>query len=295
MFVSGFTFIRNAIKLDYPVEQAIRSVLPLVDEMCVAVGKSDDDTRALVASIDPKIRILDTIWDDSLRTGGVVLAKETDKAFNMVSEQADWCIYIQADECLHEAEYPQIRNSMEVYLDDSRVEGFLFKYRHFYGSYDYIGDSRSWYKNEVRIIRNDPEIHSWKDAQGFRKNGQKLNVIGLDAHVHHYGWVRHPSFQMAKQKEAFKLWHSDEFIEKKFSADEFDYSEVDSVELYKGTHPAVMQERINSMNWEFETDPSKKNMGFKKKVLYWLDKKLGLRPWEHRNYSLIKAKSPASD
>ena len=103
MKVSGFTFIRNAIKYDYPVVEAIRSILPLCDECVVAVGQSEDGTRALIESIDPdKIRIIDTVWDDSLREGGAVLAQETDKAFRAISQDADWAFYIQGDEVVHE-------------------------------------------------------------------------------------------------------------------------------------------------------------------------------------------------
>ncbi len=103
MKVTGFTFIRNALKYDYPVVQAIRSILPLVDDFVVAVGRSEDETLALIRSIDPtKIKIVETIWDDSQREGGKVLALETDKAFQAISQEADWCFYLQGDEVIHE-------------------------------------------------------------------------------------------------------------------------------------------------------------------------------------------------
>ena len=101
MTVAGFTFIRNAIKYDYPIVEAISSILPLCDYVVVAVGHSEDDTLALVKSIHPtKIRIIETIWDDSLREDGQVLALETNKAFEAVDADADWCFYIQGDEVL---------------------------------------------------------------------------------------------------------------------------------------------------------------------------------------------------
>ena len=97
MFVSGFTFIRNAVKFDYPAEASIRSLLPLVDELIVCLGNSEDDTESLINSIgDPKIKVVHSVWDDSLREGGKVLALETNKALDAVSPQADWCIYLQA-------------------------------------------------------------------------------------------------------------------------------------------------------------------------------------------------------
>src|SRR5687768_16681264 len=103
MKVSGFTFVRNAIKYDYPIVEAIRSILPLCNEIVVAVGKSEDDTLHLIQSIgSDKIKIIQTVWDDSLREGGRVLALETDKAFKAISPDSDWAFYIQGDEVLHE-------------------------------------------------------------------------------------------------------------------------------------------------------------------------------------------------
>jgi len=58
MKVSGFTFIRNASQNDYPIVEAISSVLPLCDEFIVAHGNSNDDTLDLVRSIkSDKIKI----------------------------------------------------------------------------------------------------------------------------------------------------------------------------------------------------------------------------------------------
>ncbi|MBO6517981.1 MAG: glycosyltransferase family 2 protein [Bacteroidia bacterium] len=288
MFVSGFTFVRNAVKLDYPVKEAILSVLPLVDEMVVAVGKSEDATLDLIRSIHPdKIRIVETVWDDSLREGGQVLAIETDKAKAAVNSKADWLIYIQADECLHEEDYDEIRTNMERFKDDEGVDGLLFTYTHFYGSFDFVGDSRTWYRNEIRVIKNDSSISSWKDAQGFRKAGTKLRVKQINARVYHYGWVRHPRYMMAKAVEANKLWHSDEWISERFDPKkDFDYSKIDSLKRFEGTHPKVMLARIQAMNWEFSHDPSKKKFGFKTGLLYYLERLTGWRVGENKNYRI---------
>ena len=114
MKVTGFTIIRNAVKYDYPVVESIRSILPICDEFIVAVGESEDETRELVASIAPdKIKIIDTKWDLSLRTGGRVLADETNKALEAISPDTDWAFYIQADEVMHEQWLPHLVEVME--------------------------------------------------------------------------------------------------------------------------------------------------------------------------------------
>ena len=175
MKVVGFSFIRNAVKFDYPIVEAIKSILPICDEFVLALGNSNDNTEQLIESINSnKIRILSTTWNDNLREGGRVLADETNKAFYNIPDDADWAFYIQGDEVIHEKYLPVIKESMEKWKDDKNVEGLLFNYTHFYGSYDYIGDSRRWYRKEIRIIRPSKEISSYKDAQGFRINDRKL-------------------------------------------------------------------------------------------------------------------------
>ena len=153
MKVCGFSFIRNAGTYDYPIVEAIRSILPVCDEVVVAVGASEDGTEDLVRSIDPRVRVLRTTWDDTLREGGRVLAEETNKALDAVPGDADWALYIQGDEVLHEDGLDAVRTAMEDHAKDERVDGLLFSYLHFYGSYDLIGDPSAWYPFEVRAVR----------------------------------------------------------------------------------------------------------------------------------------------
>ena len=290
MRVSGVTFIRNAVKFDYPIVEAITSVLPLCDEMIVMLGNSEDSTRALLESIgSPKLKIFDSTWDDSLREGGRVLAVETDKALDHVSPDSAWCFYIQGDEVLHEQYLPAVREAMEKYSGDERVEGLLFDYVHFYGSYDYIGDSTQWYRREIRVVRNDKSIRSYRDAQGFRKNGRSLFVKHIDAKIHHYGCVKPPAFQQEKQKYFNKLWHTDAWM-KENVADraEFDYSNIDSLALFRGTHPGVMKRRIAEKNWTFRHDISRKKLSLKARVRLGIERLTGWRPGEYRNYKLLK-------
>ena len=290
MNVSGFTFVRNAIRFDYPVVESIRSLLPLCDEVIVAVGNSEDGTRELVESIaSPKIRIIDTVWDDSLRTGGEVLAVETNKAFDAISTNATWAIYIQADEVLSEEGYANLRDAMKNWETDTDVEGFVVNYKHFYGSYDFIADSRQWYRKEVRVIRNDKRIRSYKDAQGFRIEGKKLKVKQVAASMFHYGWVKPPEFIRSKFLYFHTLWHDEKWLEKnRAELESFDYSGIDSLSRFTGTHPETMAKRISEKNWKFDFDPTKKKFSVFSRILYWLEKKTGWVIGEYKNYKLLK-------
>lgn len=289
MKVSGFTFIRNAILYDYPIVEAIRSILPLCDEVVVAVGKSVDQTLKLIQGIDnEKVRIVNTVWDDTLRKGGKVLADETNKAFHSISKDADWAFYIQGDEVIHEKYLPVIQEGMERHKNDPKIDGLLFKYLHFYGSYDFVGDSYKWYRNEVRIIKNDPNIYSYRDAQGFRKGeNQKLKVRPIDAFVYHYGWVKPPKAQQRKQNTFHKLWHPDEWLRKNVpQTEEFDYGQIDSLRRFEGTHPKVMTERIARQDWLFDYDLCQNRLRGKDKFKRLVENWTGWRIGEYKNYEL---------
>lgn len=290
MKVIGFTFIRNAVKYDYPIVEAIRSILPLCQEVVVAVGDSEDNTLELVQSIDPKkIRIIQTKWDDNMRKGGAVLAVETNKAFAQVAKDADWAFYIQGDEAIHEKYLPVVEQAMRKWKDDERVDGLLFKYLHFYGSYDYVGNSSKWYRNEIRVVRPGKNIYSYRDAQGFRKNNnEKLQVKAIDAWIYHYGWVRPPEQMQLKSRDFQRYWHNDAYIEQpKFQASTFDYSQIDSLAPFKGSHPEAMQERIHRINWAFDHDPSFNRLTPKDRFKNLVEQLTGYRPFEYRNYKTI--------
>lgn len=290
MKISGFTIIRNAVLNDYPAVESISSILPVVDEMIVLLGDSEDDTEGLIKKInDPKIKIHHSVWDPNLRKGGAVLAVETNKAFQLIDPLSTWAFYIQCDEVVHEKYLPAIKDACLKYKDDLRVEGLLFKYEHFYGTYDYVGDSRRWYSHEVRIIRNDKKISAYRDAQGFRVGKKKLKVKPVEAYIYHYGWVKSPEQMLRKQKNVSQFWNENTEEWKKYLqiGDYFDFSEFDSLKKFTGTHPAIMRDRINKKNWNVELDLSRKKFSFEDRLLYNFEKLTGIRPFDFRNYKII--------
>jgi hypothetical protein len=290
MKISGFTIIKNAVINDYPIVEAINSILPMVNEMIVLVGDSEDETEALIKSIPSgKIKMHYSVWDKSVNIGGKILAVETDKAFALISNNSDWAFYIQADEAVHEKYHAEILRTAQQYKDDKRVDGLVFNYLHFYGSYDYVGDSRKWYNKEVRIIRNDKTISAYRDAQGFRRDGKKLNVKPVNAYVYHYGWVKNPKLMQQKIKNSISFWQENkEALPRLESKDVFDYSEFDSLEKFKGTHPQPMLARIANQNWNIKLDIKRKKFSAKDFFLYWYEKLTGRRLFTFRNFKVLK-------
>ncbi len=292
MKIAGFTFIRNAVKNDYSIIEAITSILPICDEFIVAHGNSEDETLALIQSINsPKIKIIQTTWDDTLREGGRTFALETDKAFKAISSDMDWAFYIQGDECVHEKYLDTIKKEMELCLTNPKIEGLLFNYKHFYGSYDYFAHSRRWYRREIRVIKNLSGMQSYKDAQGFRYNNRKINVKHIDAYIYHYGWVKPPTGLTNKVRNFNKFYtKDDQSIDEAYpEMSEFDYGNADELIKFAETHPLVMQARVKQSNWKFNFDPTElsKKLPFRRKFLAKLEAITGLRLFEYKNYKKI--------
>ncbi len=310
MKISGFTFIRNAAKFYYPIKESILSVLPAVDEFIVALGKSDpdDDTLAIIKSIDSdKIILLETEWDTARFLQGSIYAQQTDLARSKCT--GDWLIYIQGDEVLHEEDIQQIQISCAEHLHNEEVEGLVLNYIHFWGDYNHIAKGHAWYDREVRIIKNLPQVHSWRDAQSFRfhrdsfdqdyfkiKNTRPLKCIRLNARVFHYGWVRPPHIIKFKNDEVRKNYNSNLWKE---TDPFFDFGRMDHYSIYTGSHPMVMADRIKEHNWShllryagpLVLNRSKfKHEKWKYKILTLIEKKLfgGKKIGGFKNYLLIR-------
>lgn len=318
MKISGFTMGKNALKLYYPMRQAVESILPLVDEFVVALGDSDEDdtTREEITAIgSDKIKIIDTTWDIEAYPRGMEHAHQTDIAMKRCT--GDWLFYLQSDEVVHERDLEVIRGRCEELLEDTRVEGLLFRYRHFWGDYEHVQDGHCWYRKEIRIVRNLPDIHSWESAQSFRRipgfdgvnyrqqsGTYKLKVAEVDAEIFHYGWVRPPRVMQNKIK-AFNINHRGrERMEELEAAHQFDrifdYGNLSGYTRYEGTHPAVMKPWISRFNWKEQlryTGPTRSMNPFRAKhdrpkyrVITWIEKHLlgGRRLGEFKNYILFR-------
>lgn len=254
MRVCGFTIVRDGVRFGYPFIESIRSLLPLVDRMVVQVGDCSDTTLEMLEQIgSSKLDVAITPWDPEMRKAGEVLAYQTNLALDRC--QGDWCFYLQADEVIHEADYPQIRRAMQRYLHDKSIDGLRFRYLHFRGDYD-IRDPLG-YRRQVRIVRCDPAIRSVGDACGFGKRGGKLRVADSGAHVFHYGYVRPPQTMAAKtlQFRQFYLYNKrGEAIRTRDDnplREQYEYIfNMKACVPYRGTHPAVMQERIAAKDWQ---------------------------------------------
>lgn len=310
--ISGFTMLRNGSKFDYPYLESLRSLLPLVDELVVNVGVGEDDTLTHIQNFakevglnlggESKVQIFESIWDfqnPEKRKGGKILAEQTNLALGKCS--GDWCIYLQADEVIHEADYSLIREAINRATSQPDVEGLLFDYIHFYGSYDVIQKTRSSYRREVRAIRRSSGAVSVGDAQSFRKrSGEKLKVIHSGARIFHYGWVRTPEAMREKTVFMDRLYHSTakggaSSAEEPFTGNNYHYKRFWGLCSFRSTHPRVMQKRIQDKGWHWDltNSPWVWSWGDLTKVILDLfEVATGIRLFEYRSYRLKRESYP---
>ncbi len=250
------------------------------------MGDSDDETLEWVRAIgDPRIRILESVWGDELAVGNLMHSIQTNRALDAC--RGTWCFYIQADEVLHEDDVPRVRAAMERHLHEREVEGLVFDYLHFYGSFDWIGVGRRWYRREVRVVRKSSGIRSVAGAQGFRVGGGKPRAAHSGARIFHYGWAKRP--EMAEQKVL--QWYRYRRDPDWQTRPRYSFKRMPGLSRFRGTHPAVMREWVEKHDWAFDPNDHPRDWGWRSLKAYASDaveRVTGWRPFEHRNFRLIR-------
>ncbi len=302
MTISGFTLVRNGVKFDYPFMESIQSLFAFCDEVIINVGISEDDTlqriEAWKASLSQKdasrVTIFTSEWplnDPAKRQGGQILAEQTNLALKRC--KGDWCLYLQADEVLHEKDYDIIRKDIEGIDPVHGVDALIFQYVHFYCGYGVIQTSRSSYRREIRAIRNWKGIWSVGDAQSFRYiTGDKIAGVLTDARIFHYGWVRPPEVMKAKTGFMDTLYHAGATADQPATGDNYKYKRFVGLKPFRGTHPAVMQLRVEARTQEGGFDLKSAPWVFERKDLWkilssFIEVTTGIRPFEFKNYRLM--------
>ena len=286
MKVSAFTFIKNGQILGYPFIQSIQSVLPIVDEFVVNVGESEDNTLALIESINnSKIRIIKSKWNDQMKDKGYVYGQQKMIAhFNCCF---DWAFYVEGDEIYHENDLNKIKSAMEVNLSDKNVEALALNFLHFYGNANSYLDSPGWYRSEARIIRNSIRTYSpdglfWVVLDG-NKRGRYPKAKIIDAFCYHYGWVRTEEEMNLKSSKVQKYWDKTPEI--------IDYSQMDQsiIKLFQGRHHKIVESWLPKEKGLYLVDkkyqPTLKQK--KHQFLIKIEKLLGLE-LSKKHYKLIK-------
>lgn len=285
MKVSAFTFIKNGQILGYPFIESIKSILPIVDEFVINVGQSEDDTLVLIQSInDPKIRIIQSTWNDNMHDRGYVYGQQ--KMIAQFNCTGDWAFYIEGDEVYHEDDLDKIKTSMQAHVDNPEVEALVFDFYHFYGNANSYLDSPGWYRSEARIIKNSvrsyaPDGLFWLVLDS-NKNGRYPKAKHTGARCYHYGWVRSEEQMNLKSQKVQQYWGGEPA--------KIDYSQMDQsiIKEFSDTHPKIVQDWLPKDKCVYQTDPNYEPTKKQKKhrLMLKLEKLFGLE-LSKKHYKLV--------
>ena len=252
MKISAFTFIKNGQILGYPFLESIKSILSIVDEFVINVGESEDDTLSQILAIDnPKIRIIESKWNDLMQNKGYVYGQQ--KMIAQFNCTGDWLFYIEGDEIYHENDLEKIKESMKLHLNDSNVEALVFDFYHFYGNSNSCLESPGWYRSEARIIKSSVRTYApdglfWLVLEGNKK-GRYPKAKKIGAYCYHYGWVRSEKQMNLKNSKVQKYWGGEPVI--------IDYSQTDQsiIKEFKGSHPEIVKDWLPKEDGLYKADP----------------------------------------
>jgi len=293
MRVSGCTYLRYGVKFGYPFVEAIRSVLPIVDEFIVALGPCDDGTEEKLRQIgDAKIRIVHTQWNEhmtqhpqsSLR--GFVYGQQ--RSIALFNCTGDWAFYIDSDELVHEDEREKIRAAMEKYQDDPEVEALVFDYIHFYGNANTYAWSPRWYRTAARIVRNTVPFWTPKGMAFVivqtQKRGRYPRAAHTGATIYHYGWVRGEAQLQLKQNDVLKFGRD-------LKSPPFQYEQIDPLTLrrFTGTHPEAIRDWLPPADGVFEADPDYRltSRDRKHRMMLAVEERFGMR-FNKKHYHMVR-------
>ena len=257
----------NLIAMDYPFEASLASGLAFADEACIVAGRSQDGTDDLLYGLQAqygasrvKIKHEAIVFDQGWQ----------ERWWRSASDMtgADWLMYIDADEVLHENDAGVIAELLKY----EQIKAINFPVTHFYGSDNwFVTPSAKWLTRNTRIGRRSSgyEMRNMTNPDGsgcachmvIRPNG---NGSVENAHTYdgpgvyrtsivllHYGWVRNAQALAVSQAKHRAWYHNDANL---FDGHIPDVSPWDfrmrdmytagKIALWNGEHPACMTDWI---------------------------------------------------
>lgn len=248
-----FTF--NTEKIRYPWRESVRSALELVgDYGCVYVADchSEDGTwQGLqdMARVHHRLRLIRHNWG----TSHEIQVEIANTLLDVIGQQADFALKLDADEVLHEASFDQFRQDLALMRTTYKVLGKP-KYIHFCPddttTFPFIYDSKA----VLSLTRAGQRFH---DNDACALGGGGIPEYQTRLRVHHYGKMAlgRAREALVKETEFTRLYYDLGFPDPKVQAQEgqgyLDYMKVfdeaagrGEFHSFTGTHPKFMTDYL---------------------------------------------------
>ena len=237
---------RNIVKLKYPLDRVVESVVDFADEVVVSVDPtSEDDTLDYVYDLMyeinrirdtfTEVRIIENRWNLDNINNGSEFAIQTNRAIDEC--RGDWLFVLQADEAIHERDHAYIREVIAE-SDERDIDAFSMIRLYFFGDINTV--RRDWTVPITRLFRRGTRKSSG-DAMNTEGSGK---VADCDAYIYHYSRIGDPSAISKRIRTLDGFFHpssvlipEDELTSYAFEAFNFDCMAVDP--------KVVGKERVN--------------------------------------------------
>lgn len=246
--VSGYTIVRNALSLDYCVEAAIASLLPICDEVVVCDSNSTDGTDemlAIIASKEPKVRVINRPWPSphGQPTWFVEWINWT-RGHLRYSHQ----LQLDADEVLGPESHAPIRHALKT---DACL---WFKRLNFWSDAQHIAQSGDGGLGIGDGVARFGRTEFWMPSDEPHEVEPEIRKRSLtyrlcpdpNLNIYHYGFLRLPHAFIAKSRACLEAWFAtkDERIERAAAGEEHWMTHVSFEKPlipFKGKHPECIR------------------------------------------------------
>jgi len=219
MKTSGFMIIKNGVIQGYPFIEAVLSALPICDEFLISEGYSSDETWKLLCKLQDKypdkIKLFRDNWRGKVWKGEIIASMS-----NVLKRRCkgEYCLYVQANEIIHESTTKEIRNLLKFYPN---VEIFLLPF------FNIVGDKFLFdIQFRKRLVKNLDYIIVKGDGYQLGYDVKKLILIRprkfLNYLLHRVGertfYLSKPIYRyralfpknyIKKLETRFELYHND--------------------------------------------------------------------------------------
>lgn len=243
--LGGAVCIRNGNQLDYCWREAIKSLLPVCDEVVVCDGESTDGTQEEIrdwAVIEPKIKLCVYPWPNPV--GDIEFWV---KWLNYAREHlsTDYHFQLDADEVLSEKSYPEVLSV----LDGPPHSVWVWR-RNFWADTKHLIPPGHCCGH--RVVRIAPS-NVWLASDGCNERGNAAVAMALHSEIEifHYGFLRKRKSIFQKAKELQRMFFGagadprmDEVEDKdgNWMRDIKGIDWINQLVDYNGDHPAVIHQ-----------------------------------------------------
>jgi len=196
--IIGLTVLKNATRMGYPWVESILSVIDFVDHFHIGEGFSTDCTYDVIKRLrwkyGDKISVSRFRWPRM--DTGFAIGAATNDALNHVRKLGGKILYVQADELWHPDSVAEM-----VRLADEDYDSYKVPFLHLEHNCQVIQEGAG-YQWAIRMVSNEAQIISHRDAWTFEGVGRTLQVMSLPHRLVHCNYCFWDNIPVKKRVQA---------------------------------------------------------------------------------------------